>query len=59
MISPGKWIGNLPIFIHFCMFDLQKIDENAVRCQGYPPSDLPSWEEALWHSAEDLKNGRI
>ncbi|CAL1142909.1 unnamed protein product [Cladocopium goreaui] len=27
--------------------------------QGYPPSDLPSWEEALWHSAEDLKNGRI
>jgi hypothetical protein len=41
------------------MFDLQKIDENAVRCQGYPPSDLPSWEEALWHSAEDLKNGRI
>lgn len=46
MIAQEKWIGNLPIFIHFCMFDLQKVDENAVRCQGYPPSDLPSWEEA-------------
>lgn len=58
MIAQEKWIGNLPIFIHFCMLDLQKMDENAVRCQGYPPSDLPSWEEAETAGSQKLEDFR-